>query len=91
MALEYLARIFYGKEEALSNVRGYIKKFLSPINARYEEVCDLLWRSFRNGVHYVILTSRPLEDSTVGGWQEKIAQQPTCGGAPDGHGSHDLF
>jgi hypothetical protein len=50
MALEYLARIFYGKEDALSNVRGYIKKFLSPINARYEEVCDLLWRSFRNGI-----------------------------------------
>jgi hypothetical protein len=42
-------------------------------------------------VHYVILTSRPLEDSTVVGWQEKIAQQPTCGGAPDGHGSHYLF
>jgi hypothetical protein len=42
-------------------------------------------------VHYVILTSRPLEDSTVVGWQEKIAQQPTCGGAPDGHGSHDLL
>jgi hypothetical protein len=51
------------------------------------EVLDLtsLW------VHYVILTSRPLEDSTVVGWQEKIAQQPTCGGAPDGHGSHYLF
>jgi hypothetical protein len=50
MALEYLDRILYGKEDALSNIREYIKKFLSPINARYEEVCDLLWRSFRNGI-----------------------------------------
>jgi hypothetical protein len=50
MALEYLDRILYGKEDALSNIREYIKKFPSPINARYEEVCDLLWRSFRNGI-----------------------------------------
>jgi hypothetical protein len=42
-------------------------------------------------VHYVILTSRPLEDSTVVGWQEKIFSRPTCGGAPDGHSSRDLL
>ena len=28
-------------------------------------------------VHYVILTSRPLKDSTVVGWPEKIVDQPT--------------
>jgi hypothetical protein len=50
MALEYVARIFYGKEDALSNIRQYTKKFLSPINPRYGEICDLLWRSFRNGI-----------------------------------------
>ena len=38
-------------------------------------------------VHYVILTRRPLEDSTVVGWQEKIVDQPTCGGVPHGRGS----
>jgi len=43
------------------------------------------------GVHYVILTRRPLEDSTVVGWQEKIVDQPTCGGVPHGRGSHYLL
>jgi transposase len=41
-------------------------------------------------VHYVILTGRPLEDSTVGGWPEKILDQPTCGGVPHGRGSRYL-
>src|SRR5882724_1109437 len=42
-------------------------------------------------VHYIILTSRPLEDPTVVGWQETILSHPTCGGVPDGHGSRDLL
>jgi len=42
-------------------------------------------------VHYIILTSRPLEDPTVVGWQETILSHPPCGGVPDGHGSRDLF
>jgi Winged helix-turn helix len=41
-------------------------------------------------VHYVLLTGRPLEDSTVGGWPEKILDQPTCGGVPHGRGSRYL-
>jgi len=50
MALEYLSRIYYGRDDALSNVRRYVKDFLVPINGRYGEVYDLLWRSFRNGI-----------------------------------------
>ena len=42
-------------------------------------------------VHYVILTSSPLEDSTVVGWPTKIIFQPTSGGAPDGPGSRSLL
>jgi len=43
------------------------------------------------GVHYVILTRRPLEDSTVVGWPEKIVDQPTSGGVPHGRGSRYLL
>jgi len=42
-------------------------------------------------VHYVILTRRLLEDSTVVGWPEKIVDQPTCGGVPHGRGSRYLL
>jgi hypothetical protein len=42
-------------------------------------------------VHYVILTSSPLEDSTMVGWPTKIIFQPTSGGAPDGPGSRSLL
>jgi hypothetical protein len=50
LALEYFARIYHGSDHALENVRQYTKEFLKPINLRYEEACDLLWRSFRNGI-----------------------------------------
>lgn len=50
MALEYFSRIYCGKDDALSNVRRYVKDFLVPINDRYGEVCDLVWRSFHNGI-----------------------------------------
>jgi hypothetical protein len=43
------------------------------------------------GVHYVILTSRPLEDPTVVGWPKKVIFQPTSGGVPDGPGSRSLL
>ena len=42
-------------------------------------------------VHYVILTSRPLKDSSVVGWPEKIVDQPTCGGVRHDRGSRDLL
>jgi hypothetical protein len=42
-------------------------------------------------VHYVILTSRPLEDPTVVGWPKKVIFQPTSGGVPDGPGSRSLL
>ena len=44
-----------------------------------------------DGVHYVNLTGWSLEDSTVVGWPEKILSHPTCGGAPEGHGSRALL
>ena len=47
---------------------------------------DRAWR-----VHYVVLTRRPVEDSTVVGWPEKIVDQPTCGGIPHGRGSRYLL
>jgi hypothetical protein len=42
-------------------------------------------------VHYVILTSRHLGDSTVVRWHETMVGQPTCGGVPDDHGRCDLL
>ena len=42
-------------------------------------------------VHYVILTSSPLEDPTVVGWPKKVIFQPTSGGVPDGPGSRSLL
>lgn len=50
MALEYIARVFYGHDDATQNVREYAIRFLKPINPRYGEVADLLWRAFRNGL-----------------------------------------
>jgi hypothetical protein len=49
------------------------------------------FRDFPHRVHYVILRRRPLEDSTVVGWHEKIVDQPTCGGVPHGRGSRYLL
>jgi hypothetical protein len=54
------------------------------------EVAHLIFPHSIEWVHYVILTGRPLEDSTVGGWPEKILDQPTCGGVPHGRGSRYL-
>ena len=45
----------------------------------------------RHRVHYVILTSSPLEDPTVVGWPKKVIFQPTSGGVPDGPGSRSLL
>jgi tRNA nucleotidyltransferase (CCA-adding enzyme) len=42
-------------------------------------------------VHYVILTSGHLRSSIVVGWKETMVDHPTCGGAPDGHGSRNLL
>ena|SRR5215211_2017930 len=42
-------------------------------------------------VHYVILTSSPLEDRTVVGWPKKVIVQPTSGEVPDGPGSCSLL
>ena len=48
---------------------------------------DLVWER----VHYVILTSSPLEDPTVVGWPKKVIFQPTSGGVPDGPDSRSLL
>jgi hypothetical protein len=48
-------------------------------------MCLGLW------VHYVILTSGHLRSSIVVGWKETMVDHPTCGGAPDGHGSRNLL
>jgi hypothetical protein len=50
MALEYVARVFSGHDDASRNVREYAMRFLKPINPKYAEVADLLWRAFRNGL-----------------------------------------
>ena len=64
-------------------------KMLSLAGAHPRDYAIL--QTFLQRVHYVILTRRPLEDSTVVGWQEKIVDQPTCGGVPHGRGSHYLL
>jgi hypothetical protein len=48
-------------------------------------------RRFSERVHYVILTSGHLRSSIVVGWKETMVDHPTCGGAPDGHGSRNLL
>ena len=50
MALEYLAYIYSGKDNATINIRRYTDKFLIPVNDRYKDMMELLWRSFRNGL-----------------------------------------
>lgn len=49
-ALEYMAWIYVGGGDALSNVRRFLADFMSPIDKRYIEFMDLLWRSYRNGI-----------------------------------------
>jgi hypothetical protein len=50
MALEYLAFVFSGNENATASIRRYADAFLRPIDGRYGLVVDLMWRSFRNGL-----------------------------------------
>jgi hypothetical protein len=50
MALEYMAFVYTGEENATSSVRRYAKAFLTPIDPRYGQVAELMWRSFRNGL-----------------------------------------
>ena len=50
LALEYMAFIYHGHDDATTNVRAYANRFLKPVNARYGEMMELLWRSFRNGL-----------------------------------------
>jgi hypothetical protein len=76
------------------HVLGQTRAFLSAI--RHDRLLylmvDLLVRPIIGSrVHYVILRRRPLEDSTVVGWHEKIVDQPTCGGIRHGRGSHYLL
>lgn len=50
LALEYLAFIYHGHDDATTNVRAYATRFLKPVDGRYGEMMELLWRSFRNGL-----------------------------------------
>jgi hypothetical protein len=63
MALEYIARIYVGKNEAPDCVREYSSEFLAPINPRYVEACGILWRAARNGMLHA---SWPLRVCTQG-------------------------
>jgi hypothetical protein len=50
LALEYVARIFNGGNNAEVNVKRYTEKFLKPINNKYADVSGLMWKVFRNGL-----------------------------------------
>jgi hypothetical protein len=50
MALEYMAFVYAGEENATSSVRRYAAEFLAPIDPKYGQVAELMWRSFRNGL-----------------------------------------
>lgn len=67
MALEYVARIYKGSDNAVSCVRAYSKAFLVDINPRYGDVCGILWRTARNGmVHGSWPLRVSLEGETAG-------------------------
>jgi hypothetical protein len=50
MSLEYMAFVYTGEENATSSVRKYAEAFLAPIDPKYGQVAELMWRSFRNGL-----------------------------------------
>jgi hypothetical protein len=50
MALEYMAFVYTGEENATVSVRKYADAYLVPIDPKYGEVAELMWRSFRNGL-----------------------------------------
>jgi hypothetical protein len=50
MALEYVAHIYSAEKNAVSCVRQYTSTFLIPINAKYLESSEVLWRAARNGM-----------------------------------------
>jgi hypothetical protein len=50
MALEYMAFVYTGDENATSSVLKFSKAFLAPVDPRYGDLADLMWRSFRNGL-----------------------------------------
>ena len=50
LALEYLAFIYHGRDDATTNVHAYARIFLEPVDRLYGEMMELLWRSFRNGL-----------------------------------------
>src|SRR5882724_6748694 len=73
---------------------GRPSRWWTPFHGiQHPGICCVIGTAFMVSiwVHYIILTSRPLEDPTVVGWQETILSHPTCGGVPDGHGSRDLL
>lgn len=50
MALEYMAHVYTGDENATASIRKYANDFLAPIDKAYSDVADLMWRAFRNGL-----------------------------------------
>jgi hypothetical protein len=50
LALEYMAFIYHGHDDATTNVRAYARRFLETVDGRYNKMMELLWRSFRNGL-----------------------------------------
>jgi hypothetical protein len=50
MALEYFAWIYSSEKNAVTSVRSYASAFLVPINPKYHESIEILWRAARNGM-----------------------------------------
>ena len=50
MALEYMAHVYTGDQNATASIRKYADDYLAPIDNTYRDVADLIWRAFRNGL-----------------------------------------
>jgi anaerobic magnesium-protoporphyrin IX monomethyl ester cyclase len=93
LARRYGVRHFAFNDEAIPPkvVRSMGQMFPAHIETGWNFTGLIKFEKYFQRVHYVILTSSPLEDPTVVGWPKKVIFQPTSGGVPDGPGSRSLL
>jgi hypothetical protein len=50
MALEYLGQVYGQGDNGTARAQAYVRRFLRPIDARYDELFWMWWTSFRSGI-----------------------------------------
>lgn len=79
MALEYLAWIFAGDENATRGVEQFAGRFLFPQNDKYRTYWPVLWISLRNGIiHGAFPQQMSVEDQAATRIICPVAIQPTA-------------